>query len=44
MAKIVRWGSSQKHANCFDQGFKCFCISYFRKNKNTSYVHPNGLL
>jgi len=32
MAKIVRWGCSQKHANCFDQGFKCFCMSYFSKN------------
>jgi len=24
MAKIVEWGCSQKHVNCFDQGFKCF--------------------
>jgi len=34
MAKIVRCGCWQKLANCFYQGFKCFCMSYFKKNKN----------
>jgi len=33
MAKIVGWGSSQKHVTCFDQGFKCFYKSFFRWNK-----------
>ena len=34
MSKIVGWGSSQKYINCFDQGFKCFCKSFFTWNKN----------
>jgi len=34
MDKIVGWGCWQKHANYFDQGFKCFCKSFFRENKN----------
>jgi len=33
MSKIVGWGSSQKHVNCFDQGFKCFCKSFFHETK-----------
>jgi len=28
MAEFIGWGYSQKHVNCFDQGFKWFCKSF----------------
>jgi len=44
MAKIVGWGCSQKHVNCFDQGFKWFCKSFFREKKIMwHHEHTEGL-
>ena len=32
VAKIVGWECSQKHVNCFDKGFKCFCRHFLAWN------------